>query len=508
MNEMTELGAEVEALLREWDSESAVAVVPDPSVADRCSRLPRTEIGLAERWLAHWGATWRYRPGRGWFQWDGTVWGADDGHAISRTIAAVARSVWTLEVDCVAAGDPEETAKTKDAHRRWGQACERDTVLEAALRHAARFPQVRVPEDHWDADPWTLNTLSGMVDLRTGEVHPHDPAAYCSRITACAYDPAATSADLDRVLAHLGTGSPEIPGFLRRWFGYSITGSTACQSFTYLWGAAASGKSTLVSASVAALGGSRVTSYAGTLDPGDIASSRSQDGPTPGVHRLAGRRLVAVPEAGRGYLDADLVKRLTGGEPITTRTLYGQPVEWLPQLKLTLAGNQRVGIPDDDEGIARRLLPVRIDTAVAARDRDPEVMRRLTSTVEGLEAVLAWLVAGAVEWHITGADREALDVPAFVSEELTEYRQSQDPLGEWWDEAVTEEPGQGMTTGDLHSAYVAWGKTHGVVRPLGLTAFGKRLDARGYLAVRATRSIRGIRTSGRWRDGIQVTTTF
>jgi hypothetical protein len=40
--------------------------------------------------------------------------------------------------------------------------------------------------EQWDCDPWVLNTAGGIVDLRTGNIGPHRPDAYITKITAVA----------------------------------------------------------------------------------------------------------------------------------------------------------------------------------------------------------------------------------------------------------------------------------------------------------------------------------
>src|SRR5580658_7837208 len=45
----------------------------------------------------------------------------------------------------------------------------------------------------WDRNPWLLNTPSGVVDLRSGKLLPHDPQLYITKITAVAPDAACST---------------------------------------------------------------------------------------------------------------------------------------------------------------------------------------------------------------------------------------------------------------------------------------------------------------------------
>ena len=45
-------------------------------------------------------------------------------------------------------------------------------------------PELSMLQDEWDPDKYKLNTPEGTVDLRTGELWPHDPADLITRCTA------------------------------------------------------------------------------------------------------------------------------------------------------------------------------------------------------------------------------------------------------------------------------------------------------------------------------------
>ena len=56
-----------------------------------------------------------------------------------------------------------------------------ERLAKADRQHAATV-------DQWDSDPWLLNTPSGIVDLRSGEIGPHWPDDYMTKITGAAPD--------------------------------------------------------------------------------------------------------------------------------------------------------------------------------------------------------------------------------------------------------------------------------------------------------------------------------
>ena len=72
----------------------------------------------------------------------------------------------------VRAENPKVAAKLASSSKVGGV----ERLARADRRHAATT-------DEWDADPWLLNTLGGVVDLKTGRQRPHDRADRMTKIT-------------------------------------------------------------------------------------------------------------------------------------------------------------------------------------------------------------------------------------------------------------------------------------------------------------------------------------
>jgi putative DNA primase/helicase len=110
-----------------------------------------------------------------------------------------------------------------------------ERLARADRAHAATVEQ-------WDADPWLLNTPGGTVDLRRGELRPHRRADYCTKQTAVT-----PRGDCPRWLAFLEwatRGDPELVAFLRRMFGYCLTGSVEEHALFFNYGTGGNGKGT------------------------------------------------------------------------------------------------------------------------------------------------------------------------------------------------------------------------------------------------------------------------
>lgn len=445
----------------------------DPRIATAAA-YPETDLGLAERFALWCGDRWRHRPGHGWLRYDGTRWVLDEhGQVIDAELHQVVRAVTELEALKVGAGSDLRTAAARDRRRRWGRSCETPTRMDAALRMARALPGLCIPEDTWDADPYGVNTRSGYLHLRTGAVVPARAEHYCTGLIDAPVDPTATSPALHAVLTHLAGGDPSVVEFLSRWFGYALTGSMAAEVFTFICGAASSGKSTLLAAFTTMMG-----SYADTASADAFTRHRTVGGPNPELMRLAGKRFIHIPEAGGIRLDVARVKQIVGGDPVVARLLHHNPVTFRPTCKLTFTANELALVPDDDPGLRRRLLPLRV--AAPVHHADPRIKHELETTVAGRAALLVFAVRGATAWLTDGANLPALRAPATVTTGAADYLAEMDPLADWWTERVTEHPDATALTSTLHADYLAFTRDHGPARPIGLKSFAQRLTRRGY----------------------------
>lgn len=454
--------------------------------------MPETDLGLGERFLIWCGYDCRYRPGVGWMHFDGKRWRWDEhGRAVRAAMQAVVRAVTELEAEALPAiaGDGRRRS-AREQRRAWGRSCETPRRMASALESAETLPGVAGEEATWDADAMAVNTRDGLLDLRTGLMEPHARHHHCTGLVDVPYLLGASCAALDRVLAHLSNGDPAVVEFLSRWLGYSLTGSMAAEAFLFLSGAPESGKSTLLSAFARMLG-----SY------GEIASAESfawrpaSGNASPELARLAGKRFVYVPEAGGIRMDTARVKQIVGGDPIVARMLHQNPVTFRPTCKLAFTANELAVIPDDDSGLRRRLLPLRVGFPVAHRDSGIKAV--LEDSLDGQTALLAFAVAGARAWLREGTDLAALRAPRLVLDEVAAYLGEMDPLREWWEERIAVVSGATMTTARLHTDYVDWSRAHGVARPLGIKGFAQRLTARGF-------PVGADRTHGSQRPGLAV----
>ncbi len=445
----------------------------------------RAEEQAGDIWLARLFVTdhhlhLRYvKVWRKWLVWTGTHWALDEtGEAERRALATIKG----LYASAAAADDAERKrlatlAVKADKRRR----------VEDILALAGIQPELVVRPGQLDADPWVLNCLNGVLDLKTGELHPHRRDDLLTKVTGVTYLPDAQhpvwNAFLPRVLP-----DPETRAYAQRWMGYCLTGSTEEDKFTLVHGPSKSGKTTFTEAVRKMLG-----DYATVADISTFAVRRHHDAPREDIARLQGARLVVAYEVPKGLTVAEgLLKSLTGGDAVAARRLYQDTFQYLPQFKLVMVGNVRPCLSDDDEAVWTRVMELPFPKSIPKNERDPKVRKILTDPAQAGAAILAWAVQGLTAWR-----RDGLGTAKAIERATADYRAAMSPLADFLKARCVVDSEKWVVSSTLWEQYQAWATKSRVMAPLTRSAFGERLKVLGMRPGRAkgrdqTRMWRGI----------------
>jgi putative DNA primase/helicase len=137
---------------------------------------------------------------------------------------------------------------------------------------------------------------------------------------------------------------------------------------------------------------------------------------TTDIAGLAGARAVSAIETGKGRTwDEAKIMLLTGGDMLTARFMRQDNFDFVPQFKLTVAGNHKPGLRSVNEAARRRLHLVPFTVTIPSERRDPQFSDKLKDEWPG---VLAWMIAGCLEWQ-----RSGLAPPAAVTAATVQARQ-------------------------------------------------------------------------------------
>lgn len=424
--------------------------------------FPLTDTGNAERLVAMYGAELRYVAGIGWLVWDGRRWRPDTTGELMRRAKLTARTIYHDAANC---DDDDERGQIL----RWARQSESEPRRRAMVSLAASELPVVLVADQLDAAPWSLTVLNGTIDLRTGELRPHEPADLITKLAPVTYDPDARSDRWERFLDRITDSDGELRGFIQRVAGYTIAGVTDEEILAFPHGPGATGKTTAVEAIKAAIG-----EYASTADFETFLARRGDAGIRNDIARLAGARMVVSVEVEDGKKLAEgLIKQLTGGDKVAARFLHREYFEFEPRFTLWLVANTRPRARANDDALWRRILQIPFTVVIPPDERDPELKRALRTDPAEQTAVLAWLVQGCLQWQERG-----LDVPNRVRDYTAEYRAENDPLGEWITDECSLHPDEWTPARALRDAYEHWCEEIGTKPIDGGRPWGNALKAR------------------------------
>lgn len=401
-----------------------------------------------------------------WLAFDGRRWAERADHVAVQEAKRMHDELW---VELARLG-PEE----RKAALRFVQATGTKKTIDAVLGLTKTEPGINVSQTDFDTHPWLLNVENGVVDLRSGELLPHDPELRLTQLAAVTYDPEARSELWERFIREVTCGDEEIAGFLRQSFGIALSGDVSDEVLHCHNGSGCNGKSTALEAIRAMLG-----DYAAVAPP-NLFTARNFDSHPTDIASLHGKRFVTAieQEANRALREA-LVKSLTGGDTIRTRRMREDFWEMRPTWHIHIAYNRAPRLTGTDDGIRRRLRVV--PWAASFKDRpDPTVKDRLMGQAER-PGILAWCLEGLRQRLASGR----LESPQAVMVATDDYIDDEDLVGRFVaDCCSTDDPRAEAEIRETLAAFKRWMQADGtprqVVDSYNANMLGRELARRGF----------------------------
>ena len=423
-----------------------------------------TDLGNSERYADRHACRVRYpHELSSWYHWDSNRWAMDKvGFAMSMakiTAREIAREASVLE--------SEEDRKNKN---KWSIKSRSSASLKNMLHLAQCEGNIPVKAESFDADIWTLNTPTGMVDLRTGDISSHDPDKLCTKITHAGVDSSMATPNFDHFMDKTFGGDESLKRYVMQALGFSLTGSVREHVFFFCYGTGANGKGTLLNLVMEIMG-----DYAAATPEG-LLMARQGDKHLAELVMLKGLRMAVGAETQEDRrLNEARMKNLTGGDPITADPKGGAYITFKPTHSLWLLGNHKPRIKGVDNGVWRRTRLIPFDNIVPDNEQDKDLNKKLWSERDG---ILAKLVEAAADWYANG----------FVKCEAVEratnaYRNEEDAFGQFIDNMCVTGPTEACAKVALREAYLEWVRRSGV-RELTERSMNERIKRLGYKEIR------------------------
>ena len=404
-----------------------------------------TDAGNAELFARMNRDRLRYCDALGWLAWTGKHWDNDD-HAAARLALDFSKAM----LKEAAANFAEATGDDGDAN----------PAAKAYLNHAMKLRSANAQRNmlelakarlaiharELDADPEILNTVAGIVDLRSGQLTQHDPKRYCTKLAPVA--PSGRGAEMWGAFLDLVTcGDRDLKGYLRRVAGMAIVGKVYEEGIQITIGGGRNGKSTFYGALSKVLG-----DYAGTLDPDTLITKRNESRFE--LAPLRGKRLVICSELEDGQrLSKKALKRISSRDEINVERKFKDRETVTPTHHIILHTNVLPIVGDArDGGTWRRLTVIPFNAVMPTGSGDIKAYDDVLVKEAG-GAIMQWMIDGAGEYLAAGGSLGEL--PEAVLKATNQYREGEDWLQPFLDECCIFEAGSTAQAVELFNAYQA-----------------------------------------------------
>lgn len=416
------------------------------------------DVGNGMRLAQQVAASYRYVwEEKRFYRWTGTAWQHDFDGGITREMVRVTARM----ADRARSEDNEVLLK-------WSKSSRSANKVNGAIGLAKMFGLTHSATD-WNPNRHLLNVRNGVLDLRTGELHPHDRSFLMTQTFGARYDPAAVCPEFDKFMER-ALPDETMRTYVQRALGYSLLGDADQRSMFLIFGPSGTGKSTLMDTMRELFADYGITAPAGTF-----RAARGDKAPSNDLHALRHRRFVATSETTESTaFDEDLLKRLTGRDRVQSRALYQEHVEWVPECTLWLATNHAPKFNSDDDAIWRRTKMIPFNTVFLGEGQVPDMARNVL--VPEADGILNWLLRGLQDYLAFG-----LGEPEEVQQLAKEQRTQSDSVARFLEDQLAdgqlvEGPSHTIRSDELFRLYAEWSRQSGE-RPLGNRRFTNRIQS-------------------------------
>jgi putative DNA primase/helicase len=326
-----------------------------------------------------------------------------------------------------------------------------ESVAVKHIRSDLAINNVQLPE--WLNEP-LLNCKNGMVDLRTGELLPHDPKYLSTAQIPVEYDWRATAPKYDAWMAsQAGTQT----GTLEFYASLMLDPSKTASKAIFLYGPSRSGKSTFLRIMEAMAGRAGISRSA--LSMQELSESQFA------AAELYGKMLNSCAELPSGHVNQiSTFKKILGGDSLTGNRKYGKIFTFTNRASLVFSANAIPTVGEKSKAYIDRMAPFEFNNTYIGKS-DQKIEDAILAELPGIlnRWVSAWRQA-----YLTGV------VPKLDSRALAKFEAGSDQVALFSNECVrvSEDKSCFMTLTQIHAAYSEWKGTQKGL--LGKISFGEK----------------------------------
>jgi putative DNA primase/helicase len=404
---------------------------------------------------------YRFTTTHGWLKYNGKFW---DGEGAEQSAERAITATLTKRREIFAGIEEFKKARLCAGWRQ---------NVTGTKAQFAKMADVFTNISEFDRSKDLINCRNGVLDLRTGEIVPHEPNqlfTYCINAEYSAFDATQAGFWVD-FLKSCGLDD-EMIDYMQIALGYSLTGHTSEEVLFYIVGMTRSGKGTTMETLNHILG-----DLSSGVNMETLTAKRYGDTSYFDLAPLKNKRFITSSETQRnGQLNAAFIKKITGGDDIYCSFKRKDHFKYRPQFKVWITSNFEVNTDVDDDAAWGRLRVIHFPNTFLGKE-DKGLKQRLRRQ-ESLNCIFSWIVQGAIKWY--AIREQGMPLPQQIVDKTAEHRQALDSVAQFIEQCCRLDEYAFSIGGALHSQYKTWCEDEGYF-PVGRKRFTQSLAAKGII---------------------------
>jgi putative DNA primase/helicase len=356
--------------------------------------------------LTEGGAGYRFADERGddvlfcktmnkWFIFDGSRFRIDTKNKIHTFVKQMVKKMW---------GELGEITdrRKRDIVFKYVKSLDNCAKVDNIVKFVSSEEKIAVDPEELDNDSTKIILINGVYDLNLSTLLPFSKEYKITKQTKSEY---IENAKCEKWLQHLSlifNNDKELIECFQIAIGFTFIEGNPDQVIFLAFGSGENGKSVTLDTLAKVLGDyAKITNF-------ETFSIKSNTDPHSDIAALKAVRLCIAAEAkddtknkfNLKLLDTELIKKLSGGEPLKCRFLYGEWFDLFAEFKLWLMLNELPTITDNSHAMWRRLILFPFNVTIPPKQKMLDFDKILYR--EERAGILSWVLEGYKKYKTLG----------------------------------------------------------------------------------------------------------
>ncbi len=410
------------------------------SIVDSATGYPRKpifeELEMINRFCKEYCDNLVFSSSRGWLFWNSEVWEPSESQPYLCAEEFLTKfKIETMEY--IATLDKKEARTMRNTLESQMTKRKIDNLVGHAKHKFSINPNIL------DSRPFELNTPSGIVDLKTGKIGPHDPKKFHTKMTSIGPSNDGMGEWLE-FLNLIFENDQERIDFLQIQCGRILVGGVFSHGVLILYGRGGTGKSTLVQAISSVLG-----NYSTNMNP-LLLSANCKLNTGSQLTRLRGSRLAVFSELEEDSIwDGGMLKTISSVDTIVSEEKYQKPETFSPSHFSIFHSNHLPRLNSRDSGLWDRIIILPMNFRIRGTEIDVKAFNNMLLKNSG-QGILQWMILGAKKFI---KNEFQFSIPATCRKTMVLYKNDEDWLKTYLREKCELSPDSVVRAGDVYEHY-------------------------------------------------------